>query len=94
MEGGGVGACTGSGAIAGAEEGAAAGAGCCALLIGGTADLVRVSAGECVFFLEVEIRSVASAGGAVLLAGASALGVVFWEESFLLLARVAMKLSL
>ena len=63
-------------------------------MIGGTVDLAvfRVSVG--VFFLVVEIRSVAEADGAVLLAGGSALGAAFGEGSFLLLARVAMNLSL
>jgi hypothetical protein len=63
-------------------------------VIGGTVDLAvfRVSVG--VFFLVVEIRSVAEADGAVLLAGGSALGAAFGEGSFLLLARVAMNLSL
>ncbi|HEV3209467.1 MAG TPA: hypothetical protein VGY91_04330 [Chthoniobacterales bacterium] len=65
-----------------------------ALLIGGTVDLAvfRVSVGG--FFLVVEMRSVAGAGGAVLPAGGSALGAAFVEGSFLLLARVAMNLSL
>ena len=63
-------------------------------MIGGTPDLgvLRVSVG--VFFLVVEMRSVAGAGGAVLAAGGSALGAAFGEGSFLLLARVAMNLSL
>jgi hypothetical protein len=40
------------------------------------------------------MRSVADAGAAVLLAGGSVLAAGFCEESFLLLARVAMNLSL
>ena len=75
---------------------AGAGAGCFALLIGGTADRRCVLASVCGFFLLGEIRSVAGWGGVTTFsAGAgSALGFAFWEGSFLLLARVAMNLSL
>jgi hypothetical protein len=86
-----------TGATAGAGF-AAATTGCFALLIGGTPDLTWVLASPGGFFRLGEIRSVAGCGrgGGVVTfsAGKSALGFAFWEGSFLLLARVAMNLSL
>jgi hypothetical protein len=92
---GGGGSATGSTAGAGF---AAATTGCFALLIGGTPDLRWVLDSPGGFFRLGEIRSVAACGGgggvATFSAGKSALGFAFWEGSFLLLARVAMNLSL
>jgi hypothetical protein len=89
-----AGGASGIGSATGAGGGTTA-AGCFALLIGGTADLREVLASVCGFFLVGEIRSVACCGGvAIFSAGGSALGFAFWEGSFLLLARVAMNLSL
>jgi hypothetical protein len=72
--------------------------GCFALLIGGTADFRAVLASVGGFFRVGEIRSVAccggGGGGATFSTGNSVLGFAFWEGSFLLLARVAMNLSL
>jgi hypothetical protein len=77
---------------------AAAATGCFALLIGGTPDLRWVLDSPGGFFRLGEIRSVAGWGGGggvvTFSAGKSTLGFAFWEGSFLLLARVAMNLSL
>ena len=91
---------TGGGSATGSTTGTGVGvsAGCFALLIGGTPVFSVDLASVVVLFLPGVIRSVAGCGGgggvATFSAGGSAFVFAFWEGSFLLLARVAMNLSL